>query len=620
MSTPGGAPRHSSQAREAVFTPLIKSLRWISPAFALALAGCGGETTVTPPTPDGGSLPDATSDAPRACVPDRAQWTSTVRAQVERQCGACHGASPLYGAPFSLLDYDTNLAGNVGMRRVDRIVARLMAGTMPPSGTPAPPDDVSRSIVSWASCGASTPQPGTGLRASAPLWRAPDAAPAGLASFELRADNFAVTRALTERYQCYAFNAPLTAARFARRFEIVLDHPEVVHHVVLLRDPDRTSPGDAFECQSMSNGLQFLYAWAPGQAALQFPEGGLRMSPGDRYVLQLHYNNSAGRDGFTDRSGVRVFHDTPTGTEYGMVAMGPTTFTVPAHSAAAVESACTLPAGSRMIAGMPHMHGIGAGFSVRALRASGASDPVFNLQGWAFDSQLFYELPVTISAGDRVVTHCDFNNTRDTVTRQGAHTNDEMCFNFAYVTPPPATRFCDEVVTPTTESGYRPGACAPSGGPADAPLVVGSIAVGAPAASTGGTIATGHWELQGVTYHLSSATTAAGTVDLVESGIRARGHAWIESNRVTVDINSTLNLVLGGGVRFSREIPLSFASTFSAMTSPLALTTACPPGATSGVPTSLNYTVTSDTLVIGPSGQAVAGTTITPRYTFRRAP
>ncbi len=581
---------------------------------ALVLVSCGGESTA-PPSDAG-----ATADSPSRCVPDRAQWTSTVRAQVERQCGACHGATPSFGSPYSLLDSDANMAGNAGMRRADRIVARLMAGTMPPAGTPAPPDDVARSIVQWASCGASTPTPGMGLRASAPLFRSPETAPAGMPSFELRADNYPVTLGLTERYQCYAFDAPVTAPRFARRFEIVLDHPEVVHHVVLLRDPDRTSPGDAFECQSMTNGVQFLYAWAPGQSSLQFPDGGLRMSPGERFVLQLHYNNSARREGFSDRSGVRVYHEAPAGTEYGMIAVGPTTFSVPAHTAASVESACMVPAGTRMLAGMPHMHGIGTGFSHRVLHADGTSSPLFSLQGWQFESQLFYDLTTTFAAGDRLATRCDFNNTRDTATRQGAHTNDEMCFDFAYVTPPPTSRFCDEAVSPSTETGYVPGACAVSGAPTDIALVNGTIAVGATPPSTGGAIAAGRWLLTDVNYYLSSATTAAGSVDLVQSTIRARGQAWIESNRLTVDINSTLGLVLAGGVRFSREIPLSFGATFPMMTTPLALAATCPSGATSGVPSSLHYAVTGDTLVIGPPAQAVAGTMITPRYTFRRAP
>ena len=589
---------------------MMKRQWWVP--FGVVFVGCGDATVVVA---DGGA------DAGRtACVPDRAAWASTVRPLVERQCGACHGATPQYGAPFSLLDYDAVVAGAAGGRRVDHMVTRMVAGTMPPTGTPAPPDDVARAIVEWASCGAVTPPPGVGVRASAPLFRSPPTAPAGMPSFELRADRFAVTRAVTERYQCYAFDVPVTEARFARRFEVVLDHSQVVHHAVLLRDPAHTAPREPFECESMNDGAQFLYAWAPGLDAMQFPEGGLRMTPGDRFVLQIHYNNGVGADGFTDRSGVRIFHDAPTGTEYGMIALGPTAFSIPARRTGSVESACSLAPGSRMLAGGPHMHGIGTGFSQRMLRAGGAVDPVITLEGWRFDTQLLYDLPVTFAAGDRIVTHCDYNNTRDTVTRSGTHTTDEMCFNFAYVTPPPAGRFCDEAITPRPTTSYAPGACAPPASSADVPLVTGSITVGAAPDATGGVIPAGRWVLEGVRYHLSSAMSAAGAVDLAQSTIEARGQAWTGAGTVALDLNATLSLSLAGGVRFARTVPLSFASTFTSTTTPLALTTTCPTDPAATVPRALNYTVTGDTLVMGPDGQTVAGITITPRYTLRRAP
>ena len=587
--------------------------QWWIP-FGALLAGCGDAAVVVA---DAGAVRDASR---AACVPDRAQWTSTVRPQVERQCGACHGETPQFGSPFSLLDYDAIVAGVGGARRVDQMVTRMVAGTMPPAGTPAPTDEVARSIVQWASCGVITPPAGVGVRSSAPVFRSPTAAPAGMPSFELRADRFAITRALTERYQCYSFDVPVTAARFARRFEIALDNTQMVHHVVLLRDPAHTAPREPFECESMPDGTQFLYAWAPGQDSLQCPDGGLRMVPGDRFVLQVHYNNGSGLDGLSDSSGVRIFHDAPTGTEYGMIALGPTAFSIPARRTGSVESACTLAPGSRMLAGMPHMHGIGAALSQRVLRAGGAIDPVISLEGWRFDTQLFYDLPVTFAAGDRIVTHCDYNNTRDTVTRSGPHTDDEMCFNFAYVTPPPTARLCDEAITPRPVTTYTPGACAPPGSSSDLPLVMGSIVVGVAPESTGGVIPAGRWVLEGVRYYLSTAMSAAGAVDLTMSSIESRGQAWTGAGTVVMDLNSTLTLTLSGGIRFARPVPLSFAATFTDATSPLALTTTCPTDPAAMVPRSLNYTVTGDTLVMGSNGQSTAGITITPRFTFRRAP
>ncbi len=94
-------------------------------ALLTMAAGCGDTVTASP-------------DAGPACSPDRAQWNSEVRATVERACGACHGATPAYGAPYSLLDYDFITRAQGTTRPVDRMHVRLADNTMPPSGTPAP--------------------------------------------------------------------------------------------------------------------------------------------------------------------------------------------------------------------------------------------------------------------------------------------------------------------------------------------------------------------------------------------------------------------------------------------------------------------------------------------------
>ena len=228
----------------------------------LSLAGCGGEATPTP-TP-----------APGACVPPRAAWDATVRPLVTQHCGSCHGVAPTAGAPYTLLDYDALLRGANGARPVDRVAVRLGEGTMPPPSAPTVADDARRAIVQWASCGAANITPGGGVRASAPVFRSPAQAPAGMEHFDLKARDFAVAPDVTDRYQCFVFDAPVTEARFIRRFEVRVDQAAVVHHVVLLRDPMRRSPNTPYSCYSMPEGSEYAYAWAPGQDAMQFPDGG----------------------------------------------------------------------------------------------------------------------------------------------------------------------------------------------------------------------------------------------------------------------------------------------------------------------------------------------------------
>ncbi|MDB4932455.1 MAG: hypothetical protein JWM10_4939 [Myxococcaceae bacterium] len=589
---------------------------------AAALAGCG--TNGATPA-DGGATPPGdlgfTSDGTpiaSACVPDRALWDSQMRGHVQRQCGTCHGAAPAYGAPYSLLDYDANLAGAPGARRFDRIAANLMTGRMPPAGTPPPVDDVRNALVQWATCGAQTAPAGTGLRVSAPVYRSPETAPAGLEHFDLKADHYPVGPTVSDDYRCFVFDAPVTEARFIRRFEIMVDQASVVHHVVLLRDPMRRSPNTPYSCFNMPEGSEYAYAWAPGQNALQFPDGGLRVTPGERYVMQVHYNNGQHRAGVTDSTGVRVYHAAPGGTEWGMVAMGPLGFSIPARGTGTAESACTLGAGTRLLAGMPHMHTIGTDFEQSVVRASGATEPLISLQGWRFETELFYEMPVTFAAGDRVITRCTFNNPSSRTVTSGVRTTDEMCFNFAYVTPPPPDRFCDEAVRLATDVAYAPGTCAPPGAAADVPLVTSPISVGTAPALAGGALPAGHWALVGIDYWVNTDRTPLGTISRAETNLRGRGQLWTEAGRVIVDVASVVNLVATTGARYSVPVGLQFTVRYAGdASSPLSLTTECPAGSRD-VPSSVQYEVEGDRLTVGLPTQNESGLMITPRYIFRR--
>ncbi len=596
-------------------TPLATNLRdllSLGALLSLAASGCGGETA-SPPRADGGA------DAPSSttCTPARDAWMATVRPLVERQCGNCHGAMPNYGAPYSLLDYDSLLRPVNGARPVDRIVTRLMAGTMPPAGTPAPTDEAKRAIVDWASCGTQTPMPGTGLQSSAPVFMSPAQAPAGLESFELRANRFAVGENVQDLYQCFAFTVPVTADRFVRRFEMILDEARVVHHLVLLRDSRGTAPGDRFQCYSMPDGTDYLYAWAPGQDALQFPEGGLRVRPGERYIVQLHYNNGARVPGVMDNSGVRIHHAAPGGTEYGMVAIGPLGFSIPARSTGIAQSYCPTPTRTTMLAGMPHMHEIGTSFTEEVVRANNQRQPLIQLNNWRFETQLFYHLPVTLDPGDRIFTRGTFNNTRATATSSGVRTTDEMCFNFAYVTPPPGSRYCDAGNADIREVAYTPGMCALPDAPTTLPLATGRVTVGTAPTHTGGTLPEGRWELAETNLWVNTANLGIGMLDTDMSAMAGRGQAWLSGGRFTIDLNSVLHVALRGStLTFDRAIPTSLGGTYEMMGTSLRVTPSCPSGMQ---PTTIGYSVEGESITISTAPINTSGIMITPRFVFRRA-
>jgi hypothetical protein len=206
-------------------------------------------------------------------------------------------------------------------------------------------------------------------------------------------------------------------------------------------DRDGGQRRDTFQCGGFPPGDGLLYGWAPGQEAIQFDKGGVRVNPGAQLVLQIHYNNGAGAPDVSDSSGLRIHHAPSASPVYSIASLGPRAFAIPARKQYAVEDTCTVQQETTIVASFPHMHEIGAEFHSEVIRKDGTREPLIDLTGWSFESQLFYRTPVTLQPGDKISTECVWFNPKDTIVPFGLDTEDEMCFNFAYVTPPDAG-FC----------------------------------------------------------------------------------------------------------------------------------------------------------------------------------
>ena len=569
-----------------------------SVAAILVLAACTSET----------------DDAPE-CAPDPERWESEIAPLVATHCGTCHADEPDFGAPFALTDYHAITEGAEGERIVDRMVVQLVAGSMPPVGMPRPPDDDAQAIADWASCGEATVPPATGLSSSAPVFLAPDEAPAGLETVDLTAPEWEVGPDVLDLYQCFVFDAPVDEARFIRRFEMIIDESRVLHHVVFLRDTELNAPEEPFVCYGMPEGSDYLYAWAPGQGAVEFPEGGLRVEPGERFVMQIHYNNGAGVEDVRDSSGVRLYLAPPEGTEYGMLAVGPLDFVIPARSVAEADSECTFSEQTTVIAGMPHMHEIGSEFHQHVLRESGLRQPFIDLTGWSFETQLFYSTPVTFEPGDKLYTKCTWDNPFDHEVESGVRTSDEMCFNFMYVTPPPAGRYCDERPGDAPDDvEYVPGECAPTGAVTDNALVTGRFRVGALPDLAGGTLADGRYELIDTEFWTPEAETPLGTLDVLSSFVLGRGQLIVEGGHVVMDVDGVVYLKSTGGLEVTRESDTSISGDLAGTTSPGSFTFDCPADDAGSV-TDVDFEVAGDRITIG-FRLSDSGVEINPRYTF----
>ncbi len=408
----------------------------------VALLGCGGEQEppcehqLSPESELQGMAGEAFAEYdPSDCVPDERAWDELVLPIVQARCGACHGAEPAFGAPQSLLEYPALLTGAPGNRLVDRMALRAGARSMPPPSSPQLDHDALDSLVEWATCGAVHPDHSVGIVVDRARYAPHVPANVELPTFDVRASDFPVGRDTLDLYQCFAVDVPIEEPRYLKRLQVSLDEARVLHHVVVSHDPRRATEGyDSFECADggPQGNTPYLWAWAPGSGAFDFEEGGLLLEPGDRMIVQVHYNNGAGLDGVVDSSGVRVFHGPAEGTRWRMISPGATGGTIPeGESAFCGTDNIVVPL--RVLAGMPHMHELGAEFHSTILRADGSEDPLINLTGWNFEAQHVYRFDETLEPGDRLHTWCGYRNDTGTSAQFGLGTQDEMCFNFMYV-------------------------------------------------------------------------------------------------------------------------------------------------------------------------------------------
>jgi hypothetical protein len=508
-----------------------------------------------------------------SCTPDPEMWPS-IEPLFQEHCAQCHGDFPQFGAPFKLSALE-----DFTPDRAQEVALALSSGSMPPLGQPSVPSSMRSTLIEWLTCGSmiegEQSRPAGGFESTRPILEAPNAPPQDGDFFELKADQFRLASDLKDHYECFTFEVPLGEARFIRRIETLVDDARVLHHIVLIPEDGGRAPGTHSTCLD-DNPFKLVYGWAPGQGALHFEEGGIRLSPGQSLTLQIHYNNSAQYTDVSDSSGVRIYHGPPEGPEVAVLTLGPLEFEIPPRARGEAVGYCEMPENTRLIASFPHMHEAGATFQQELIRAdqletfaagdTSASEDIITLSGWDFESQYIYESPMTLNRGDLVKTTCLIENQSDQPIRFGGRTSDEMCFNFAYISPPVGVSFCNQNDLPLTT--FIPGECSPEEASMWAPP---SLEIqfeereSAPMTSSE-IMPEGLYWIDEARVVVDPQLASMYSIDLEQSQARARGAVrWSASDEtpsgerasLLVDLNVEVRLV-AAGLSFTRLIPISF--------------------------------------------------------------
>jgi hypothetical protein len=248
-----------------------------------------------------------------------------------------------------------------------------------------------------------------------------------------------IDQGTTDQYECYGVDINVTKDRHVIAMAPHVDNKAIVHHLLLFQTDSAVSPQPAPCNAGGSVGWRLFSGWAPGGGNVILPDAaGVRESGTTHWVVQVHYNNSKGLAGQTDSSGFDMCStDQLRPNDAEIMAFGSIAFNIPARSTKDVACDYTFPiyeAERHVFSMWPHMHKLGKSMSSTIYRNN---TPISLVDSPAFDfnSQSSYPTDAVIKPGDKITTHCVFNNTTDQNVGFGEDTGDEMCFDFAFYYP-----------------------------------------------------------------------------------------------------------------------------------------------------------------------------------------
>ena len=264
-------------------------------------------------------------------------------------------------------------------------------------------------------------------------------------------------RNANNEYRCFALRHGQAEPFFITALHPIIDQAAIAHHVVLGKAKAAQTPEAAFSPQGIDciddmsllgdfgDGGGIFGAWAPGMEPVRFEDAGIKVSPDEVLILQMHYySNSAQTDGLSDQSGYAFKTAKQVRNEIRMAPLGKFDFSIPPGEPAHQESVTLdLPVAVTLWGVFPHMHVLG-----RAYRMSVGQpeQEVCVLDGprYDFHNQLTYMFkePLLIRARTPITFSCTWDNSLENpnlILRPpqrvgyGERTDEEMCYAFSYI-------------------------------------------------------------------------------------------------------------------------------------------------------------------------------------------
>lgn len=242
-------------------------------------------------------------------------------------------------------------------------------------------------------------------------------------------------------------------------FRFIPGVKEMVHHVLIYgvttsysdtlkaKHPENHWPcstGALINNDAIKSKSKLIGVWVPGTDVIHFPKGtGMEITPGERLVLEFHYNSGAMDKPLPDRSRIQLqYAKTPVKYQLQLAAHIQSLLAIPPDSKGFEASKDLSLKGQkvRVWGFMPHMHKYGTKFKVEFQTPYKGKKYLVNIKRWDYNWQqtFFFKNPegILMDGSEILKMTCTYDNPTGNLITWGDKTNDEMCLNFYFTSAP----------------------------------------------------------------------------------------------------------------------------------------------------------------------------------------
>ena len=253
-----------------------------------------------------------------------------------------------------------------------------------------------------------------------------------------------------DEFRCFVLDPKLAFGAYIKGMQIIPGNAKVVHHAVVIADPNRAAQtraavGQSYEC---SGGAMFtsdqyvLDVWTPGIDPIELPQDiSMAVGPNALFIMQVHYS-PGGPTAAPDTTKVQLelsftkpaylLFTTAVGNYPAALPNGDgllpgpndiagPQFRIPAgvrdHTETMIATMPSkVPAGARIYGVMAHEHLAGTDVKIEHTKANGESTCLLH-DRWNFHWQRMYayDAPIdrlpTLAVGDKIRVRCTYDNS-----------------------------------------------------------------------------------------------------------------------------------------------------------------------------------------------------------------